>query len=254
MTDDTPERLDGLLTGTAVVAVADIVHTMTGPFDVAAVLDAVADAARRGFGAYSSSVVVLDRSGPSPSAHAVAVAGDIDPALSTWGPGLTAAGDGAVAVIGDLGVENDRWPRYRADAHDAGLRSVHAFPIRVLAQPVGSVVVYTTEPWGDHRPVVLGQMLADLAALALTSDATGSRDAVVETVVGRLLRDTRTVGLAVGIAAEVLELDPGAARRELAHLAASHRTPFAMHARAVVDAHDRRVPDHGGLLRDPYTR
>ncbi|MBE7162434.1 MAG: GAF domain-containing protein [Williamsia herbipolensis] len=258
MSDQTSGVTTGTVPGHSVVAVADIVHSLTRPFDVAELMDAVADAARRGFAAQSSAVVVLDRTREPVRAEAVAAAGDAsavdDPSLSTSGPGLTAAGDGALAVIGDLDEQSDRWPRYREHARDAGIRAVHAFPIRFMDRPVGSVVVHTADPWGQNRPVMLGQLLADLAAIALSAGITDAQPATVEVVVDRLIRDNRTIATAVGITAATLDLDPVAARRELRRLAAAHQAPFAAHARALVDAHDRRPGDHGGLLSDPYTR
>ncbi|MEH3154773.1 MAG: GAF domain-containing protein [Gordonia paraffinivorans] len=258
MSEQTRGVADGAVPGHSVVAVADIVHSLTRPFDVAELMDAVADAAQRGFAAHSSAVVVIDRTRRPVRAETVAAAGDIsaldDPTLSTSGPGLTAAGDGAVAMIADLDEENDRWPRYRLRARDAGLRAVHAFPIRSMDRPVGSVVVHTTDPWGDNRPVMLGQLLADLAAIALSAGVTDLRSTTVENLVDRLLRDNGVIATAVGITAATLDLDPAAARRELRRLAAAHQTPFAAHARAVVDAHDRRPGGQDGLLVDPYSR
>ena len=254
---DDPTVADGV-PGHSVVAVADIVRSLTRPFDVAELMDAVADAAQRGFAAHSSAVVVVDRTRRPIRAETVAAAGDPstfdDPSLSTSGPGLTAAGDGALAMIADLDEENDRWPRYRAHARDAGLRAVHAFPIRSMDVPVGSVVVHTTDTWGDHRPVMLGQLLADLAAVALSSSVTDMRSATVESLVDRLLRDNRAIATAVGIAAETLHLDAMTARRRLRHLATAHGSPFAEHARALIEAHDRRPGEYDGLLVDPYSR
>lgn len=248
----------GAVPGHSVVAVADIVHSLTRPFDVAELMDAVADAARQGFAARSSAVVVVDRARRPVRAETVAAAGDVsaleDPSLSTSGPGLTAAGDGALAMIDDLDEESDRWPRYREHARGAGIRAVHAFPIRSLDRPVGSVVVHTADPWGDNRPVMLGLLLADLAAIALSAGIGDPQPATVEIVVDRLIRDNRVIAMAVGITAATLDLDPSDARRELRRLAAAHQTPFAAHARALVMAHDRRPGDHGGLLDDPYAR
>ena len=96
--NDNRSLADGV-PGHSVVAVADIVRSLARPFDVAELMDAVADAARRGFAAHSSAVVVVDRTGRRVRAETVAAAGDPsaldDPSLSTSGPGLTAAGDGA---------------------------------------------------------------------------------------------------------------------------------------------------------------
>ncbi len=157
-------------------------------------------------------------------------------------------------MISDLDEENDRWPRYRAHARDAGLRAVHAFPIRSMDRPVGSVVVHTTDAWGDNRPVMLGQLLADLAAVALSSSVSDTRSTTAEALVDRLLRDNRIIATAVGITSETLHLDTIAARRQLQRLASAHRSPFAAHARALAEAHNRAPGEYGGLLDDPYAR
>ncbi|MGW0251185.1 GAF domain-containing protein [Nocardia goodfellowii] len=249
------------MTNTALtrIAVAELTATLTTDFDVLTMLQSVARHARAGFEAYSAVLVLLDRRGAGePAVHLVAESvrggGPADPLLHSTGPGPSSARDGAVTMIGDIAAEeNPRWTRYRQRALAAGLHGVRAFPVQAFDTPLGSLVVHTEEPWGHLRPNDFGQILADLAAVALSSGSVESRRAGASETIAAVLGGTTVVSIAVGILAEYFESDIEQARERLLRLARAHgRTPI-VHAREIIAAqrNSPRDPATSGALHEP---
>ncbi|MEV6661390.1 GAF domain-containing protein [Nocardia fluminea] len=235
------------------LAIADLTATLATDFDVPTVLHAVAQHARQCFDAASAAVILFDgrRSGGSGiQIVAEAMREDIlaDPHLHISGPGLSSARDGAVAMLADLdddSVEFHRWPDYRRRAREAGLRSVRAFPIKAMAQPLGSLVVHDDKPWGNERPNDFGQILADLTAIALSMGTEHGRATTTADTVAAVLDGTSVVATAVGILAEYFDLDLDAARARLRRLARAHQLTPTEQATAIVSAQNRNPRDPG---------
>lgn len=117
--------------------------------------------------------------------------------------------------------------------------------MKALAVPIGSLVVHTDDPWGDERPNQFGQILADLAAVALSTGRADGRIASTADTVGMVLDGTTVIATAVGILAEYFALDIDHARSRLYQLARAHRVSPSVHAAAIVDAQARFPHDAG---------
>ncbi|HZQ87064.1 MAG TPA: GAF and ANTAR domain-containing protein [Acidimicrobiales bacterium] len=75
----------------------------------------------------------------------------------------------AVAVLNlELEAAADRWPRFVPKAVDAGVRSVHAVPMRLRDQTIGALNLFRDDegPMPDDD-VVAAQALADVATIAI---------------------------------------------------------------------------------------
>ncbi|MFI6365146.1 GAF domain-containing protein [Nocardia sp. NPDC050630] len=235
------------------LAVAELTAALTTDFDVPTLLHSVARHAQECFEAVSAVVILLDRrQAPEPGIRIVAEAmreGTItDPRLHVTGPGMSSARDGAVAMIADIEAAKDldsRWPSYRVRARESGLRSVRAFPVTALTVPLGSVVVHADEPWGVQRPNDFGQVLADLAAIALSMGRLNGRLAATDETVEAVLHGSTVIATAVGILAEYFDLDIDNARARLLRLARAHQVTPTVHAAAIVDAQNSSPADPG---------
>ncbi|WP_188492825.1 GAF domain-containing protein [Williamsia phyllosphaerae] len=241
------------------VAIADLASTLTGDFDLPVVMQTVARYAREGLTAYSATVVLVDPyvlGAPSRAAHIVAESvadrREADQMLNSTGPGLESALGGATTMMAEI-ADDTRWPAYRERAALLGMRSVRAYPINALSVVLGSVVIHTSEPWGVGRPNGLGQLLADLTALALTVGTARERRDHASTAVGRVLEGSASMAFAIGIIAAARGIDPDAARQELTRLARAHDVTTTEHATAIVAGHDSAPgdPTAGGTLIPP---
>ena len=73
-----------------------------------------------------------------------------------------------LVVHADLRLAVDRWPDFAPRAVAAGYRSVHAFPLRLRHQVIGTLNLFGARPGGlapGDAPVV--QALADVATIGL---------------------------------------------------------------------------------------
>lgn len=88
------------------------------------------------------------------------------------GPCLDAFRTGAPVVNADLEHATARWPRFAPRAVQAGFRSVHAFPLRLRAQCIGAMNVFSADVGGrlaDSDAEIL-QALADVASIGLLQE------------------------------------------------------------------------------------
>ena len=244
-------------------AIAEVSARLSAGDDLPSLLAMIADQSRRALGASSTVIVLMGRRHrlEDDGVHVVGESledgvnvSDV-PDVHTDGPALLSAREGVVAMIDDLSVAEDtRWPAYRQRAMAVGVRAVRAFPIRSLGTSLGSLVVHAAEPWGTSRSHTFGQVMADLAAVALGSAAADRRRLDIADNVEKLLERGVVIASATGMLAEVLGLDVDEASRTLGELARAHGTTEASHAATIVAAHDgdptasdpawARMPDH----------
>ncbi|WP_328813639.1 GAF domain-containing protein [Rhodococcus sp. NBC_00297] len=228
------------------LALADITATLITRFDLPALLERIAGTALTGFDAHIAVISLLD----GDALHAVATASvgsaAADERLFTSGPVRTSARETAVAMIGDASAAgSSRWEQYRALAEESGVGAVRAYPVVALGVGLGALAVYTAEPWGTQRPDELGQMLADLTALALTTGASEIRRVDASAAVQALLSGAATISGATGVLAEFFDDSTSAARTRLSRLARAHGTTDSEHAAAIIAAQNVAPADIG---------
>ncbi len=92
------------------------------------------------------------------------------------GPCLECYRTGEPVAIADLAQRDSRWPSFAASAWEAGVRSVHAFPMRLRDRVIGALNVFDADPMpfrADDVNVV--QALADVATIAIMQERAISR-------------------------------------------------------------------------------
>jgi len=84
------------------------------------------------------------------------------------GPCLDCYRTGQPVVNQDLASVNGRWPRFAAEALEAGFRSVHALPMRLRGSVIGALNLFHIDT-GEMREadVLAAQALADVATIAV---------------------------------------------------------------------------------------
>jgi hypothetical protein len=228
------------------LAVADITATLVTHFDLPALLERIATTALNGFDARIVVISLLE--GDELHAVATSAVGDVvtDDRLFTTGPVLTSARETAVAMIGDVTVPGTgRWESYRTLAQSSGMGAVRAYPIASLGVGLGSLAVHTANPWGSERPDELGQMLADLASLALTTSTTDVRRTDGTSAVQSVLNGAAAISGATGVLAEYFGDSTTEARIRLSRLARAHGTTDSKHAAAIIAAQNVAPADIG---------
>jgi GAF domain-containing protein len=96
---------------------------------------------------------------------------------SQEGPCQDAFRSGEPVINVDLQQAASRWPRFAPVAVGAGFLSVHAFPLRLRAERIGAMNVFSTHVGGrlDESDIAIVQALADVASIGLLQERAISR-------------------------------------------------------------------------------
>ncbi len=150
------------------------------------------------------------------------------------GPCLDAFHTGEAVIHGDLGARSP-WPRFGARAIEAGLPSVHAFPMRVRDTVLGTLNLFMAEAGPlTSADVTLAQALAHAATIALLQDrATNDANRLTAQLQGAL-NSRVTIEQAKGALAERAGIGMDEAFRRLRSYARCHNDKLTDVAEALV--------------------
>ena len=112
---------------------------------------------------------------------------------------------GAPVANVDLDQATDRWPRFARHAVDAGFHSVHAFPLRLRSQVIGSLGLFSNVT-GELDPddVRVIQALADVATIGLLQERAVRHSETVTAQLQQALTSRIVIEQAKGIIAQAL--------------------------------------------------
>jgi len=152
------------------------------------------------------------------------------------GPCLVCFRTGQPVADPDLDHFNRQWPRFAAHARDAGFRSVHAVPMRLREEIIGSLNLFRTQP--GHLPEVdahVGQALADVATIAMLQErAVRSRHVLAEQL-QTALNSRVVIEQAKGVLAERGRIDMDEAFSGIRDYARNRKHPLREVARGVIE-------------------
>jgi GAF domain-containing protein len=96
------------------------------------------------------------------------------------GPCLDCFRTGAAITVGDLHAAGARWPEFSAEALKQGFRSVHATPLRLRGQIIGTMNLFSIHP-GELAPadIAVAQALADVATIGILQERTIRSSSIV---------------------------------------------------------------------------
>lgn len=127
------------------------------------------------------------------------------------GPGITTIQEGHTVVVDDARTDH-RWPRFMSIAVDLGLRAHLGTPISLEGRTLGGLNMYSTVHTSlDPGRLARAKLLAAQAAVALDA-AQRENDLVLA------LQSSRTIGKAIGLVMERLDLDDHEAFAHLTRL------------------------------------
>lgn len=152
------------------------------------------------------------------------------------GPCVEAVTTGAVVSVADAAELSERWPVFAEAVTGSGYLSVHAIPLRLRGQIIGSLNLFREhEGVLNETDAIAAQALADVATISVLQERTIHDSGIVAEQLQRAL-DTRVViEQAKGVIAQTHGLDMDAAFRLLRHHARSTQTPLSGVVTGVVD-------------------
>ncbi|MDQ3276184.1 MAG: GAF and ANTAR domain-containing protein [Actinomycetota bacterium] len=138
--------------------------------------------------------------------------------------------------VADLSGTTSRWPRFAAEARQIGFASVHALPMRLRTDVIGTLNLFDTQPGAlDENTIRLGQALADVATIGLLqARAVHHRETLAEQL-QTALNSRIVIEQAKGVVAERRHLDMDQAFTLLRGTARASNRRLSELARAVVE-------------------
>lgn len=89
------------------------------------------------------------------------------------GPCMDCFRTGTAVTVGDIQAKADNWPEFSAEALKLGFRSVHATPLRLRQQTIGTMNLFSHHV-GELAPddIAVAQALADVATIGILQERT----------------------------------------------------------------------------------
>ncbi|MEV4465477.1 GAF and ANTAR domain-containing protein [Micromonospora echinofusca] len=158
------------------------------------------------------------------------------------GPCVDCFRTGRPVSVVDLSTAG-RWPRFAAAAAEVGFAAVHALPMRLRSEVIGTLNLFDIRPGAlDDGRLRLGQALADVATIGLLQQRAIHRRDILAEQLQNALHSRVLIEQAKGVLAERLRLDVGEAFSLLRDSARSRNRPLSDVARAIVDGSEQLPP------------
>ncbi|WP_378741491.1 ANTAR domain-containing protein [Nocardia brasiliensis] len=139
-------------------------------------------------------------------------------------------------IVEDLEEARDQWPAFAKQALLEGFQSVYALPMRLRADRVGALNLFSAgEEHLTEDDVLIGQALADIASIAILQARMLADHKTVNGQLQLALQGRIVIEQAKGILAAQGDLDPETAFHALRGYARHTRERLPDLARAVVD-------------------
>ncbi len=148
------------------------------------------------------------------------------------GPCVDCFNTGTPVSVGNIAADGDRWPLFRDAAHERGFHSMHAFPMRLRGQVIGTMNLFsTTLGQLTDSDIAVAQALADVATIGILQERSIRDTSIVTEQLQRALDSRIVIEQAKGVIAEQGGVDMDTAFKILRSYARSHSRSL----RAVAD-------------------
>jgi GAF domain-containing protein len=230
-----PETREELLVRTF-VSLAD---SLVSDFDVLELLQTLVDHATRLFDASASGIII----GPDDQ-HLEVVASTSEKSRLVGlmqlevgeGPCVEAVTTGRVVSVADVRGIAHRWPAFAEQAAGAGYVSVHAIPLRLRGQVIGSLNLFREhEGVLNEADAIAAQALADVATISVLQERTIRDSSVVHDQLRHALDSRVVIEQAKGVIAHTHGVDMDEAFQLIRREARNTSTAMPVVAAAIVD-------------------
>jgi GAF domain-containing protein len=151
------------------------------------------------------------------------------------GPCLDAWRDGSVAMSTKAQDAQQRWPIFGTHARDAGLESLTGIPMRLRADRIGALNLFSRRPGGlSDDDQQIAQALADIATIGVLQARAIHDGHVVTAQLQTALESRIVIEQAKGILAEFMSMTVDDAFTVLRNYARAHHDKLTDTARRIV--------------------
>jgi transcriptional regulator with GAF, ATPase, and Fis domain len=154
------------------------------------------------------------------------------------GPCVDCFRSGQVVSTSDIGVSEaaKRWPRFAPAAYEMGFAGVHAIPMRLRDQVIGTLNLFRTAPDGlDQAAARAARALVDVATIGILQERAIRQQELVAEQLQAALHSRVMIEQAKGILSERLRVTPDQAFLILRRYARNHNHPLTRLASDVID-------------------
>jgi transcriptional regulator with GAF, ATPase, and Fis domain len=153
------------------------------------------------------------------------------------GPCLDCYGTGQPVIVADIrtAAATARWPQFAAAAQAAGFAGVHAIPMRLRDEVIGTMNLFSTAP-GSLEPAVAraARTLVDVATIGILQERAIHQQELVASQLQVALNSRVVIEQAKGILAERLQVTPDEAFLLLRRYSRNHNHPLTQLAGDVI--------------------
>jgi len=153
------------------------------------------------------------------------------------GPCLDSYRTGQPVIVPDIndGPAAARWPKFSAAAREMGFAAVHAIPMRLRDQIIGTLNLFGTAPDGlDPAVAQAARALVDIATIGLLQERATREQGLVAGQLQVALNSRVIIEQAKGILAERLRVTPDQAFLALRAYSRNHNRPLTQLATDVI--------------------
>jgi transcriptional regulator with GAF, ATPase, and Fis domain len=161
------------------------------------------------------------------------------------GPCLDCYRSGQPVIVSDIRAEHQaaRWPRFAAAAREMGYAGVHAIPMRLREQVIGTLNLFKAQPDGlSPAVVVAATALVDVATIGILQERALRQQEVVAGQLQVALNSRVLIEQAKGALAERLRVTPDEAFVILRRYARDHNHPLTQLSDDVIRGTARIIP------------
>jgi GAF domain-containing protein len=151
-----------------------LADTLVTDFDVIALLHWLVEECTAILDTHAGGLMLVDPAGQlqlvaSTSEEATLV--EVFQLAAGRGPCMECFQTGKPVTVGDIELDRDPWPEFAAEAIKLGFRSVHATPLRLRGQVIGTMNLFSKHV-GDLVPedIAVAQALADVATIGILQE------------------------------------------------------------------------------------
>lgn len=192
-------------------ALVELADTLVADFDVVELLSRLADRCLDVLDVSAAGIMLVDPAGDlrvmASSSETMRLL-ELFEVQSEEGPCLDCFRTGLPVVNRDLATADSRWPRFAAEARDAGFGSVHALPMRLRGAVIGALNLFHETPGRmSQADVDAGHALADIATIAILQHRAAYEAQLVNEQLNNALNTRVVIEQAKGMIAEREGLD-----------------------------------------------
>jgi hypothetical protein len=137
--------------------------------------------------------------------------------------------------ITDFSSQSQRWPEFASLAQEAGFRAVHALPMRLRAETIGALNLFSATPGAlSDVTIKVAQAMADVATIGLLQARVISHGELLAGQLQHALQGRVLIEQAKGVLAERLGVDMDRAFSILRQYSRSHNMFISLVAEEVI--------------------